>query len=114
MLTGHAKRDYQRKYMANRRAVAKGKAVRPATARPMLDPVNVRPNLLDPVRPKADNVKTSNVKTSRPAITKAIRLPHRPAGISDSQYNYIKMKAGVYNELTAGSYKHDRLRRYKW
>ena len=36
-------------------------------------------------------VKPAEIKPK----VKAVRLPARPEGISDSQYNYIKMKAGV-------------------
>jgi len=93
MLTGQAKRDYQREYMRNYRknshsAISGQKqglenvsglsvsderqAVRPVRppvldlVRPTLDPVNVRPKPLDLVR---------------------------PTNISDSQWNYIKFKA---------------------
>lgn len=46
MLTGEAKKVYQRKYMQKRRKRVVA-PVRPT----VLDPVNVRPNMLDPVRP---------------------------------------------------------------
>jgi hypothetical protein len=53
MLTGQAKKDYQRDYMRKYRSNKKAKwdtvkAVRPA----LLDPENVRPKVLDPVRPE--------------------------------------------------------------
>jgi len=85
MLTGQAKKDYQRKYMANRRAMVtvrpKPKELDPEPVRPKLDPANVRPIVLDPVRPK---VKTQTT-----------RMPHRPEGMSDNQYNYVCFRAGV-------------------
>ena len=65
MLTGQAKTDYQREYMRRRRSNA-------GSNKPH---ESVRPEAVIPVRPVA--------------------LPVRPTGISESQWNYIKMKAVV-------------------
>ena len=65
MLTGQAKIDYQRAYMRRRRSNA-------GSNKP---PESVRPEAVIPVRPET--------------------LPVRPAGLSESQWNYIKMKAVV-------------------
>ena len=78
MLTGQAKKDYQRAYMKdymrNRRKSVK-------TSVKTQDNVKTQPVLL---RPEPLPV----VKTQK------IRRPDRPAGCSENQYNYICYKAG--------------------
>ena len=72
VLTGQAKTDYQREYMRRRRA----KIIENRSNIRLVRPAPVRPESVRPVTPE----------TIRPKLI-------RPAGIGESQWAYIQMKA---------------------
>ena len=72
MLTGQAKKAYQRNYMRMRRAAVKTTPVRPTDVRPLV----VRP-MLDPVRPvkTQEAVKTLARPLAKPTHRGPVALP---------------------------------------
>lgn len=100
-LTGQAKVDYQREYMRRRRSNAGSNqsvaSVRPESVRPVTSNVTpeTKPNLRDYkiAFPFPNLEGTVSEKTARKMEHRSAKKPVQPPGKSDSEWNYIQMKA---------------------